>query len=228
MISALCVLLSMMMAVTPPVAQPESLLTAKLILAEVARDGEENRSSGIDHAGQCKRFQADTFAFVSTGYRLSSFPEAALYMPLGHEKPEVSGRPVGTCWEMPDPSTGNAFAEAARFDYDRALTPKQNLEAARAFLRQVRAGDVLQMLATFSNGTQRGTHTLLFTRPYDPRLSTLYWVDSNLDNHRVDGIRYGFAHAYQQRAFEDVAAWLAWDENNGATLYRVREDVEIR
>lgn len=228
MIAALCLLLSAMMAAAPLAPSAQETLTAQMLLAEIARDGTTNRSSGINYAGQCKRFQVDTFEMVASGYQLALYPGATLFMPLEHAEEKITGRPVGTCWDMPDPSTGNAFVEIARFDYDQTVSQKENLEAARRFLQGVQAGDVMQMLATFSGGTARGTHTLMFTRPYDPRLQKLYWVDSNLDNYRVEGVRYGIAHAYQQRDLEEVASWLAWDWHNGATLYRINDSVEPR
>ncbi len=224
MISALCVLLSALLGTTPATPAPRDHVMAKMILIELSEHGAMNPSGSVLLHGQCKRFQIDSFAAASEGYALSLNPGAALYLPTDHADSEVSGRPMGTCWNMPDPSTGNAFSEVARFDFDPSLSDRENLRLAKAFLSNVRAGDLLQMLATYSSGG-RGTHTLLFTQPYDPRTGTLYWSDSNFSNKRIDGERYGFVRAYQKWPLDEFAGWLVKDRNNGATLYRLREDV---
>lgn len=221
MITALCLLLSAMMMVTPA---PRDEITANMILMEVAENGSLSRSSGINWHGQCKRFQLDTFAKASVGYRLAQYPDAVLFLPMEHAPTDVTGRPVGSCWDMPDPAEGNGFVEAARFDYDMQLSRKENEAIALDFLSTARAGDVLQMLARYSSGG-RGTHTIMFTRPYDPRSGTLYWSDSNFANTMVDGVRHGYVRAYQSWPVDEVVSWLTKDGNNGATLYRISEDV---
>lgn len=224
---ALSWLLSVALAVSPVTAAPRDALITELILYEFTENGEMARSGGPQHHGQCKRFQVDSFEKVAENYMLASYPDAQLYMPLDHADKKVTGRTSGTCWDMPDPSTGNAFYEAARFDVDRTLSVKENQRLAREFLTQVQAGDVLQMVASFASGG-RGTHTLLFTRPYDPRLENLYWIDSNFANRRIDGLRYGIVRAYQEWPVDEVAKWLGKDWNNGATIYRLSEDIVKR
>jgi len=225
MITALCLLLSASMAVTPP---PGAELVARMILTEAVQDRETNRSSGNKYHGQCKRFQVNTFAEVSGDFMLASYPNAELFMPLEHaSKESTGGRVVGTAWEIVLPEDGNAYVEVARYDYDGSMTKQENLETARAFLRNVQAGDQLQMMARYNSGT-RGTHSLMFTRAYDPRSEYLYWADSNFSNTMIDGIRYGNVRAYQEWKLEDVAGWLAADGNNGATLYRLSEDIVRR
>lgn len=224
MITALCVLLSAALAFTPA---PRDALMARLILYEVSRHGVMNRSDSPSQPGQCRRFQVDAFARVSGGFQLASYPDAQLYLPAEHAPWEETGRTVGACWQMPDPSTGNAFVQAAAFDYDRDLTQRQNEAEAQIFLRQARAGDVVQLMATYDSGG-RGTHTILITRPFDPRDGMLYWADSNFANTEIDDVRYGFVRAYQQWPLSEVAAWLAQDMGNGATLYRLSWDVAWR
>lgn len=224
MIAALCALLSAVMAVTPA---PKDVLAARMILTEIVQDGDAQKSAGRSDAGQCKQYQINAFAQASAGYMLADYPDARLYLPFEHNNSETSGRPVGAAWDMPGPETGNAYVEAARFDYDKALTKKENIAVAKAFLSNVRAGDLLQMQATYSSGG-RGTHTLMFTRPYDPRLPSLYWSDSNFANRIVDGVRYGVARAYQTWPLEEVAGWIAADWYHGATLYRLRDDIAVR
>lgn len=227
MITALSWLLSVAMAVSPISASPRDALIAEMILVEFTENGQMARSGGPQHHGQCKRFQVDCFVKAAENYMLASYPDAKLYMPLDHADKNLTGRPSGTCWDMPDPSTGNAFVEAARFDIDRTLSVKENQRRAKEFLLQVQAGDVLQMVASFASGG-RGTHTLMFTRPYDPRLEYLYWIDSNFANKRIDGLRYGIVRAYQEWPIDEVANWIGKDWNNGATIYRLSEDIVKR
>lgn len=221
MITLLCLLLSAAMAVTPA---PADMLAAEMTLTELSRHGSQARSSSVLDPGQCRRFQVNMFAEASQGYRLAGYPDVTLFMPDEHAPTDVSGRPVGSCWDMPAVEMGNAYEEVARYDYDKDITPQENRQNVLRFLENVRAGDVMQMLATYSNG-RRGTHTLMFTRPYDPRLGMLYWADSNFANTRIDGVRYGYVRAYQAFPLEDVITWLAADWNNGATLYRLRGDI---
>lgn len=224
MITALCVLLSAALAFSPA---PRDDLMARLILYEVSQNGVMDRSDNPSQPGQCRRFQANAFARVSGGFQLASYPDAPLYLPSEHAPWEETGRTVGACWKMPDPSTGNAFVQAAVFDYDRDITQRQNEAAAQTFLRQARAGDVVQLMATYDSGG-RGTHTILITRPFDPRDGMLYWADSNFANTEIEGVRYGFVRAYQQWPLSEVAAWLARDKGNGATIYRLSEDIARR
>lgn len=221
MITALSLLLSAALAFTPA---PRDLLAAEMILTEIAQDGTLRRSETIADPGQCRRFQVTSFATAAQGFRLAGYPEIPLYLPADHADRAVSGRQVGVCWDMPAASSGNAYEEAASFDYNRDRTLGQNKADARAFLSHARAGDVLQIFGTYSSGG-RGTHTLLLTRPYDPRSGMLYWVDSNFANTLVDGVRHGYVRAYQQWPLEEVVTWLTTDLNNGATLYRIRDDV---
>lgn len=224
MITALCLLLSAAMAVTPA---PRDMLTAEMILIEVAQDGQQSPSGSQRDHGQCKRFQIDSFAEASKGYQLAAYPGVELFLPSEHAPVEESGRPVGTCWHMPGAAEGNAFEEVARFDLNRDLTQRENEALARAFLCQVRAGDVVQMLARYTSGG-RGTHTILITQPYDARDAYLYWADSNFANTLVEGERYGIVRARQRWAFEEVVGWLVADWHNGATIYRTRDDVVRR
>lgn len=224
MITALCLLLSAVLSVTPA---PGDALMAEMILVELAQQGEMYPSESRTDHGQCRCFQHDSFAQSAEGYMLAAYPDASLYLPLEHADSQASGRPAGVSWDMPDASTGNAFVEVARFDYDRSLTQKENLAAAREFLKNVRAGDLMQMLGTYNSGG-RGTHTILFTQPYDPRSPMLYWADSNFANTRIDGKRYGYVRAYQSWRVDEVAAWISADQDNGATLYRLRDDIVKR
>lgn len=227
MVTALSWLLSAALAISPVASSPRDALITQLILVEFSENGQMARSSGPQHHGQCRRFQVDSFKKASAGFMLASYPDAILYMPLDHADPEVTGRTSGTCWDMPDPSTGNAFVEAARFDVNRELSTKENQALAKEFLKQVQAGDVLQMVASFASGG-RGTHTLLFTRPYDPRLDKLYWIDSNFANKRIDGTLYGIVRAYQEWPIDDLASWISKAWPNGATIYRLSEDIVER
>lgn len=219
MIAALSLFLSAVMAVTPA---PRDVLIAKMILTEVAQDGAVQPSASRADAGQCRRFQVNAFASAADGFRLDEYPLEALFLPSMHASAGETGRTEGVAWLMPARSTGNAFEEIARFDQVSGRTAREDREAALAFLSCIKAGDVLQMVATFSGGS-RGTHTLMFTRPYDARNGKLYWADSNFDNRVVGGVKMGVMHAYQCWPVDSMIDWLVTDRGNGATLYRVVE-----
>ena len=221
MIALMCLLLSA--ALMNPLPAPDKV-TLRMMLVELAENNSLSRSSGIRYHGQCKRFQIDSFATAAAGYTLKKYPGVELYMPMEHGDEGQTGRPTGICWEMPDPSTGNAFVEVDSFDYNRELTLRENLVNARKFLEQVKAGDVIQILGIFS-GSARGTHCLMITRNYDPRNEMLFWADSNFSNKRIDGIRYGYVRAYQTRPIDEVAKWIGSSGNTGATIYRISRDV---
>ncbi len=224
MITALCWLLSATLAAAPFVPTPREQLIAKVILMEVVQDGAARPSGTRADPGQCRRFQANVFSEAAAGYRANGYPDTPLFLPTEHNDPEATGRMAGTCWDMPPLSEGNAFYEVAHYDRVSGQGRKEALEAAYAFLAQVKAGDVLQMLATY-NGGGHGTHTILFTRPYDPRINMLYWADSNFTNRIVDGVKLGVVKAYQNRSVEEVAGWLVESPGDGATLYRVVDGI---
>lgn len=218
--------LAAMMAFSPASDSiaPREKLIARMTLVEVMQDGEMNRSTGNQYHGQCRRFQADSFSEAAQGFALRSSPELVLSLPIDHMPAEDSGRPVGIVWSLPQDGMVCAYEAVAVFDYDPSISAKRNRQAARDFLTNVRAGDVLQMIGVFSSGA-RGTHTLMFSQPYDPRDDSLYWIDSNFSNTLVDGVRYGYVRARQSWPINDLVSWFAADERTGATLYRLREDI---
>lgn len=226
MISLLCAALSAMLAFAPGSGgvPPRERIMAHMLLIEVAQDGALNRASGSGYHGQCRRFQADSLAEAAQGFGLAGFPGAALAIPLDHRPAEETGMPVGSVWAEAEEGTVCPYDAVASFAYDTALSARENAANARAFLENVQAGDVLQMIAIYNSGA-RGTHTLLISQPYDAREDMLYWCDSNFSNTRVDGVRYGYARAHQAWAMTEVAGWIAGGENTGATLYRLREDI---
>ena len=218
--------LAAMMALSPAGESiaPREKIGARMTLIEVMLDGDMSRSTGTQYHGQCRRFQSDSFLDAAQGFALKDSPELVLSLPIDHMPAEDSGRPVGLVWAPPENGMVCAYEAVAVFDYDPSLSVKRNREAAREFLSNVRAGDVLQMIGVFSGGA-RGTHTLMFSQPYDPRDDALYWIDSNFSNTRVDGVRYGYVRARQSWPINDLVSWFAADERTGATLYRLREDI---
>lgn len=203
---------------------PRERIIAHMILIEAAQDGELNRSSGNQYHGQCRRFQADSLLEAAQGFAPVGQPDATLVLPIDHMSKEESGRPVGTVWSAPGEGEACAYEPVTWFDFDGSMSAKQNKAAAREFLSQVQAGDVLQIMAVYSSGA-RGTHTVLITQPYDERDDTLYWCDSNFANKRVNGVKHGYVRARQTWPMNDVTGWLGVSENTGATLYRLREDL---
>lgn len=225
MIALLCAALSAAMAFMPGPAEmtPREKLIARMMVVEVAQDGALNRSSDSKYHGQCRRFQADSLEQAAQGFALEGQDGLVLTVPLNHMTEDES-RPVGAAWSQAEAGKVDAYEVVATFDYDPALTAKENKARAESFLSQARAGDVLQMIAVYNSGA-RGTHTMLISQPYDARDGILYWCDSNFSNTRIDGVRYGYVRARQSWAMPDVAGWISYDGNTAATLYRLREDI---
>jgi len=203
-----------------PLDTARGALIAAWIRAVVDQDGTSRRSDSPSAPGQCKRFLINTFRAVSGAYRLAAAPDAALAMPQEHND---DGRVHGIAWDLPDMESGNPFEEVAHFAYDPNAGESKNAQGARALLEQVRPGDALQMMGLYSNGA-RGTHTLLFTAVWDAEADTVYWCDSNFNNYRVNGVRYGVVEGAQSRTVASFSQWLL-HAGCGATLYRLREDI---
>ena len=96
---------------------------------------------------------------------------------------------------------------------------------ALALLREVRRGDFFQMSAKYYYGT--GAHSLVFIADYDPETDEVRWTDSNMKGFSEGGVRYAYV---QYDAVKDIG-WFAdafCQKKRGATLYRLREDIEAR
>ncbi|HML48374.1 MAG TPA: hypothetical protein PKE04_16650, partial [Clostridia bacterium] len=72
-----------------------------------------------------------------------------------------------------------------------------------------------------------GTHTLLVTKAYDADRDYLYWSDSNFRMRTVEGVRYAYVVAQQERALDEIIGWLV-NPTCGATLYRLGEAIACR
>lgn len=189
-------------------------------------DGALNRADSVTAPGQCKQYLINVFERVSADYAWAASPETPLFMPAQPNDPEQSGRVAGTGWELPSAEAGNPFAEVAHYDYQGGATLRENRQMARDLLEQAQPGDVLQMMAVYNNGA-RGTHTLLITQAYDAERDYLYWSDSNFRMRTVDGVRYAYVVARQERALDEIVGWLV-NPNCGATLYRLGEAIACR
>lgn len=226
MIALMSAALSAMLAFSgaAPSVPPQERIIAKMLLIEVAQDGDLNRASGNQYHGQCRRFQADSLLEAAQGFAPEGQPGVTLVLPIDHVPQEESGRPVGAVWSAAEEGTACAYEQVAAFDFDGSMSAKMNRQAAQEFLSQALAGDILQIIAVYSSG-ERGTHTLMITQPYDPRDDVIYWCDSNFANKRIDGVKYGYVRARQAWAMNDVTGWLGVSANTGATLYRLRTDL---
>ncbi|MEG0768038.1 MAG: hypothetical protein RR482_10005, partial [Clostridia bacterium] len=204
---------------------PKQALISQWIAAAEGEDGTMRRADNVTAPGQCKRYLINLFARVSEGFALAGYPNVKLAMPEEHHDTRVVKRAYGAGWKMPDTAEGNPFYEMAAFDYDSGCSVRQNREAVYAFLAQAQAGDVLQMMATYNSGN-RGTHTALITRNYDAVKEQLQWADSNFKMRNIDGIRYAFVVGEQVYTRQKLADWLLY-AGNGATLYRLRDDLVV-
>ncbi|GHV26302.1 hypothetical protein FACS18948_1650 [Clostridia bacterium] len=188
-------------------------------------EGTRRKSGTTTSPGQCKRYLVNTFALASAQYALPVAETVPLSMP-DQPNPKDDVRIHGSAWLMPELTEGNPFEMVAAYDFSRHLTDRENRKAAREFLTGVLPGDVIQMMAVYSNG-ERGTHTLLITEAYDPETDRLYWADSNFRIEKIDGVKYGVVDAHQSRTAEEIAGWLT-NPSCAATIYRIREDIVAR
>lgn len=205
---------------------PRQALIEAWVEAVAQDDGALNRADSVTAPGQCKQYLINVFERISADYAWAASPDVPLFMPARPNDPEQSGRVAGTGWELPPAESGNPFVEAARYDYQGSATLRENRRMARALLEQAQPGDVLQMMAIYNNGV-RGTHTLLVTQPYDAERDYLYWSDSNFRMRTVEGVRYAYVVARQERGLEEIIDWLV-NPACGATLYRLDEGIAHR
>ena len=183
-------------------------------------DGTARKAGSVKAPGQCKRYLINSFAAVAEKYTVNASPESRLNMPEEHN---VDARIKGAAWTMPPVNEGNPFFTLAEYDFNRYKTTKENKAEALAFLSKALPGDVVQMMAVYSNG-ERGTHTFLITAPYDEAADEMHWADSNFRAKVVDETRYGIVEADQVWKGANVASWLA-NPSCAATIYRLRYDI---
>lgn len=185
-------------------------------------DGKYQRAHYKGDIYVCKNFTVYLFRQNRSGYRMAEFPDKELKIP--NNLPEKQCRPYayGYCWEEIAASDGNPFEIAAQFLYDKNLSKEENIELARAFMKQTKKGDYFQMTGDYSGG--KGAHSAIFMSDYDPETDSVRSLESNRAGKRINGHRYGkVMYDYEMTIDEWIGFFCR--KKCGATLYRLRDDI---
>lgn len=174
----------------------------------------------------CKNFTTHIFNTLRDDFCMAEYPDVRLRIPNNLPEKECKPYYYGLAWEEVSAAEGNPFYAAAEFRYDTKLSYEENLALAMDFMRQAQRGDFFQMSANYEYGT--GAHSAIMLG-YDAENDEIHWMDSNMRGHTktVNGnkVRYGICQ------FDEVRSVQWWAEafchkGRGATLYRLREDIE--
>ena len=201
----------------------DMIATAEKRFAEARGKAQRAQNSGDIYI--CKNFTVHLFRENCKKYRMAEYPDVPLVIPNNLKKADCAPYAYGVAWQEVSAEQGNPFGIAAEFRYDEEKSPEENREAALALLREVRRGDFFQMSAKYYYGT--GAHSLVFIADYDPQTDEVRWTDSNMKGFSEGGVRYAYV---QYDAVKDIG-WFAdafCQKKRGATLYRLREDIEAR
>ena len=187
----------------------------------IQADGKSKRAHYAGDIYVCKNFTVYLFRQNRDSFRMAEFPTTQLVIPNNLPAKKCKPYYYGFLWEDVPASKGNPFYEAAQFVYDTSLTKEENLELAKAFMRQVQRGDYFQMSADYAYGV--GAHSAIMLS-YDPETDSIHWMDSNMRGGKRNGIRYGIVQ------FDEVASVEWWakafcHKKRGATIYRLRDDI---
>ena len=225
-------LLAMMMAVSlcsvalgEEKSPRDAMIDEILSTAKGLYDKAGGKLQSAHYAGDiylCKNFTVHVFKQVCDRYRMAEFPDVKLVIPNNLDKNASKPNHYGIAWEDIKPENGNPFYVAHRFVYDKALSKQENLENAKAFLREVKKGDYFQMSAKYYYGV--GAHSLIFIADYDAASDSVHWTDSNMKGQSKGGRRYGLAQYDAVKPVEWFADAICYP-GRGATLYRLRDDM---
>ena len=169
----------------------------------------------------CKNFTVYLFRETRDDFRMAEYPDVQLKIPNNLEAKKCKPYYYGIFWEDIPAEKGNPFYVADQFLYDSELSYDENLELAKAFMRNAQRGDYFQMSADYASGV--GAHSAIML-DYDAQTDEIHWMDSNMRGKKINGIRYGYVQ------FDEVksAEWWAkafCHKKRGATLYRLRDDI---
>ncbi len=191
----------------------------------VKANGKLQRAQYASDIYVCKNFTVYVFRENCAHFRMAEYPDVKLTIPNNLPAKECKPYSYGYSWEEVAAEEGNPFYIAAQFLYDTSLSKKENMERALDFMRQVRRGDYFQMSAEYYYGV--GAHSAIMIADYDPDANTVHWMDSNMAGEKRNGVRYG---KVQFDAVKDISWWADafCKKSRGATLYRLRDDIEFR
>ena len=184
-------------------------------------DGRAQRAHYKGDIYVCKNFTTHLFRENRADFRMAEYPDVKLVIPDNLPKNECKPYAYGLCWKEIPASKGNPFYEAAAFRYDASLSREENLEIAKAFLRQTQRGDFFQLTGDYGAGV--GAHSAIMLG-YDEAADEIHWMDSNFRKKRINGINYGYVQFDEARDTEWWAVKFC-QKKCGATLYRLRDDI---
>lgn len=206
----------------------EQFIDEMLALAKDLYDKAGGRAQPANEPGHihvCKNFTVHLFRKNRDRYRMAAYPDVELRIPNNLPPKESKPYSYGIAWEDIPAEEGNPFYAAHSFYYNSDLSKEENVELARAFMREVKRGDFFQMSAKYYYGV--GAHSLVFIADYDPETDSVHWTDSNMKGESRGGKRYGYVQY-------DAVKPIDWfvdafcQKGRGATLYRLRDDIIAR
>ncbi len=190
----------------------------------IKADGKAQRAYYSGDIYVCKNFTTYLFRENRDDFCMAEFPDVQLRIPNNLPRAECRPYAYGLAWEDVPAEEGNPFYEVASFRYNKDLTEEENLLLATEFMRQVQRGDFFQMSADYEYGV--GAHSAIMLG-YDAETDEIRWMDSNMRGGKRNDIRYGIVQ------FDEVASAEWWAstfcvKNRGATIYRLRDDIQYR
>ncbi len=189
----------------------------------VKADGRSQRAHYKGDIYLCKNFTTHIFNELRDDFCMAEFPDVRLRIPNNEQ--DSSPYKYGLEWEDVSPEEGNPFYVAASFRYDKELSKEENFRLACEFMRQAQRGDFFQMSADYEYGV--GAHSAIMMA-YDPETDEIHWMYSNMRGGKNSkGIRYGLCQFDEVRSVEWWAGTFC-HKGRGATLYRLRDDIEYR
>lgn len=190
----------------------------------VQANGKSQRAHYKSDIYVCKNFTTYLFRENRDDFCMAEFPDVQLKVPDNLSEKKSRPYSYGIEWEDVAAEDGNPFYIAAQFKYDKSLGEEENMALACEFMRQAQRGDYFQMSAKYEYGT--GAHSAIMLG-YDAETDEIHWMDSNMRGGKKNGIRYGLV---QYDEVKSVTWWASTfcQKTRGATLYRLREDIEYR
>ena len=176
-------------------------------------------------AGMCKNFVMRMFTTYKDDYEMLAFPGVDIFMPLNDSPENCAPYRYGVQWRVEEASDGNCFDTVYAFRYDSDQSKEENRALAREMLENVQRGDCFQLVGVCEDFNS--PHSLIFIEDYDAQTDRLQWTDCNMKGTRIDGERWGWVQYGTTRTVDWMLDTIC-RARNGATLYRLREDIVFK
>lgn len=205
---------------------PREMLIDSMIAQAKADYGDKSknflRAEKSADAGMCKNFVMRMFTTYKDDYEMLAFPGVEIFMPLNDSPENCAPYRYGVQWRVEEASDGNCFDTVRIFRYDSEKTKEENRALAREMLENVQRGDCFQLVGVCEDFNS--PHSLIFIEDYDADTDKLQWTDCNMKGTRIDGERWGWVQYGTTRTVDWMLDTIC-RARNGATLYRLREDI---